>query len=85
MDRLGTEKIVHSFRIFLERHPESDVFAIDADNAFNSLCRLTALYEIMKAHPALLQEISGRNSFKYNHEQMFIERAAKESERLHRE
>jgi hypothetical protein len=53
MDRLGTEKIVHSFRIFLERHPESDVFAMDADNAFNRLCRLTALYEIMKAHPAL--------------------------------
>jgi hypothetical protein len=42
---------VHSFRIFLERHPESDVFAMDADNAFNRLCRLTALYEIMKAHP----------------------------------
>jgi len=53
MDRLGTEKIVHSFRIFLERHPESDVYAMDADNAFNRLCRLSALYEIMKAHPAL--------------------------------
>ena len=26
---------------------------MDADNAFNRLCRLSALYEIMKAHPAL--------------------------------
>ena len=34
---------------------------------------------------ARIQEISGRSTFKYNHEQMFIERAAKESERLHRE
>ena len=61
MDRLGTEKIVHSFRIFLERHPESDVYAMDADNAFNRLCRLSALYEIMKAHPALFPLIYNPN------------------------
>jgi hypothetical protein len=34
---------------------------------------------------ARVQEIGGRSTFRYNHEQLFIERAAKESERLHRE
>ena len=53
MDRLGTEKIVHSFRTFLEKYPEKDVFAMDADNAFNRLCRQAALYEIMLHHPAI--------------------------------
>ena len=47
MDRLGTEKIIHSFRILLETHPEKDVFAMDADNAFNRLGRQAALYEVM--------------------------------------
>ena len=53
MDRLGTEKIVHSFRTFMEKYPEKDVFAMDADNAFNRLCRQAALYEIMLHHPAI--------------------------------
>jgi len=54
MERLGTEKIIHAFRVSKRKYPDKDVFAMDGDNAVKRLNRLFALQQqIMRHHPAL--------------------------------
>jgi len=53
LTRGGCEQIVHAFQTHIEMHPDHDVFAIDADNAFNSANRLKGLSEILDNYPSL--------------------------------
>jgi hypothetical protein len=49
-----TEIISHLFRLFLEKKPEFDVFAMDGENAFNRMNLMRGLYVIRKHFPAML-------------------------------
>ncbi len=53
LTRGGMEQIVHAFQLHIETHPDHDVFAIDADNAFNSANRYVGLQEVLHNYPAL--------------------------------
>jgi hypothetical protein len=50
----GIEEVVHSFNINMQVHPDWDVFAMDADNAFNSANRLQTLLTIKEHFPSAL-------------------------------
>ena len=52
-DPKGTEKIIHSTRLGMEAHPEYDLFAPDATNAFNLCNREIGLHELMERAPSL--------------------------------
>ena len=51
IDRLGTEKIIHSIRHLMERDKKMDVFLMDGENAFNSLSRIELLLQIKEQFP----------------------------------
>ena len=53
MEKNGTEKIVHAFRLTQDKHPERDMFFGDGDGAFNRLSRDIALHETMTNFPAI--------------------------------
>ena len=50
----GTEHIIHSFATASETKPDHDMFAMDADNAFNRANKIRGLFEILNHHPSLL-------------------------------
>ena len=50
----GTEAIVHKLNLSIEKHPEYDIFTIDADNAFNRSNRILGLREVKKHCPGNL-------------------------------
>jgi len=52
-DPKGTEKIIHSTRLGMQAHPEYDLFAPDATNAFNLCNRGIGLHELMKRAPSM--------------------------------
>ena len=52
-DPKGTEKIIHSARLGMEKHPEYDLFAPDATNAFNLCNRSIGLHELKERVPSL--------------------------------
>jgi hypothetical protein len=53
MQKLGTEKIIHTFNLAKDRWPEKDQFYCDGDNAFNRLNREFMLYQTMTTFPAI--------------------------------
>jgi hypothetical protein len=50
----GTEFIIHSINQNMEKHPDYDLYTIDADNAFNRSNRIIGLQQVMKFCPGLL-------------------------------
>ena len=50
----GVEAIIHKLNLSIEKHPEYDVFTIDADNAFNRSNRILGLCEVKKHCPGNL-------------------------------
>jgi hypothetical protein len=50
----GTEDIVHAFSLVHQTHPDWDIFAVDADNAFNTANRLKTLTTIQAHYPRAL-------------------------------
>ena len=52
-DPKGTEKIIHSARLGMEKHPEYDLFAPDATNAFNLCNRSIGLHQLKERVPSL--------------------------------
>lgn len=52
-DPKGTEKIIHSTRLGMQAHPEYDLFAPDATNAFNLCNRGIGLHELMQRAPSM--------------------------------
>jgi len=53
----GVETIVHSLNLNIEKHPDYDLFTIDANNAFNRSNRIIGLQEVMKHFPHQNPEI----------------------------
>jgi hypothetical protein len=68
-DRMGTEKIVHSFRVGKEIHPDFDCWFPDGRNAFNQSNRrrglLEALDRIPKVFPFLNMLYGGKSNLWY--------------------
>jgi hypothetical protein len=58
LESLGTDKIIHSLRTRHELHPEEDMFAPDAENAFNLASRTEGLGEALKHFPGMLPFLS---------------------------
>jgi hypothetical protein len=54
MDKLGTEKIIHSFQYACESEPTKDKFFMDGKNSFNEMPRLIILNEVLKSFPQAL-------------------------------
>ena len=52
-DPKGTEKIIYSTRLGTQAHPEYDLFAPDATNAFNLCNRGIGLHELMQRAASL--------------------------------
>ena len=57
MDIGGAERIVHDFNHIHDTHPEWDMFAMDAINAFNSCNRFTGLQHTMINVPGVFKHI----------------------------
>ena len=51
IDRLGTEKIIHSIRHLMQKDKTMDVFLMDGENAFNTLSRIELLLQIKEQFP----------------------------------
>ena len=61
----GTEQIIHAVKYAMEKSPESDVFLMDADNAFNRISRPKGLEEAFRHTPQIipfLRQIYGKKS-----------------------
>ena len=58
LEKLGTEKIIHSLRIHREKNVEDDTFIMDATNAFCNSSRSIGLNEVKKHMPIALPFIS---------------------------
>ena len=52
-DPKSTEKIIHSTRLGMKKHPEYDLFAPDATNVVNRCNRQVGFYELMQRVPAM--------------------------------
>lgn len=50
----GCESIIHTLRLRMEQHEGYDLFAMDADNAFNRANRMIGLQQVMVHTPYLL-------------------------------
>ena len=58
LEKIGTEKIIHSCRAHQELNPDQDCYLMDAENGFNNSSRVVMLQEVKKHFPALLPFIS---------------------------
>ena len=51
IDKLGTEKIIHSIRCIIQQDPTIDVFIMDGENAFNQVSRIEILLLVKELFP----------------------------------
>ena len=53
LDKLGTEKIIHTVRHLIKKDKKFDLFIMDGENAFNTLSRIELLNQIKQQFPEL--------------------------------
>jgi len=54
----GMEEIIHSLKMEWERHPDYDVYLVDASNAFNTIDRVRGLTQVKNHFPGILPFLS---------------------------